>query len=159
LNESLNDKLRAIDADLDIHTSTSERLGKRYDNFGKFLNLVAFIALLLGCVGIASAVHIYIKEKLRPIAILKCMGATKKQTFLIYLIQIGFVGLLSGIIGTCIGVLLQQLFPMILQDLLPVEVQISLVPTAIFSGILLGVLMSILFALHPLIGTIYTSPL
>jgi putative ABC transport system permease protein len=159
LNEALNDKLRAIDADLDIHTSTSERLGRRYENFGKFLNLVAFIALLLGCMGIASAVYIYIKEKLRPIAILKCLGATKKQTFLIYLLQIGFVGLLSGFIGTLVGVMLQQVFPIILQDLLPVEVQISLVPRAILSSILLGILMSILFALYPLIGTIYTSPL
>src|SRR5690606_26385593 len=122
LNETLNDKLRSIDADLDIHTSTSERLGNRYDNFGKFLNLVAFIALLLGCVGIASAVHIYIKEKLRAIAILKCLGASKKQTFLIYLLQIGFVGLVSGIIGTLVGLVLQQVFPMILQGLLPVEV-------------------------------------
>src|SRR5690606_2493520 len=88
LNEAIGDRLDAEDADLDIHTTTSERLGRRYDNFGKFLNLVAFIALLLGCVGIASAVHIYIKEKLRSVAILKCLGATKKQTFLVYLLQI-----------------------------------------------------------------------
>ncbi|WP_232731971.1 ABC transporter permease [Confluentibacter lentus] len=159
LNEALSEKLHAIDADLDIHTSTSERLGRRYDNFGKFLNLVAFIALLLGCVGIASAVHIYIKEKLRSIAILKCLGATKKQTFLIYLLQIGFVGLVSGFIGALVGLFLQQLFPLILEGLLPVEVEITLVPTAIYSGILLGVFMSVLFALYPLIGTIYTSPL
>jgi putative ABC transport system permease protein len=159
LNEALNDRLRAIDADLDIHTTTSERLGKRYDNFGKFLNLVAFVALLLGCIGIASAVHIYIKEKIRPIAILKCLGATHKQTFSMYLIQIGFVGLVSGCLGTIIGLLLQQLFPVILQDLLPVEVEIMLVPSAIVSGLLLGVFMSVLFALYPLIGTIYASPL
>jgi putative ABC transport system permease protein len=144
---------------LDVHTTTSERLGRRYDNFGKFLNLVAFIALLLGCVGIASAVHIYIKEKLRSVAILKCIGATKKQSFLIYLIQIAFVGLLSGVLGTLIGVALQHVFPVFFQELLPVEVQITLVPKTIFTGILLGVFMSVLFALYPLIGTIYISPL
>ena len=159
LNEAIGDRLDAEDADLDIHTTTSERLGRRYDNFGKFLNLVAFIALLLGCVGIASAVHIYIKEKLRSVAILKCLGATKKQTFLVYLLQIGFVGLVSGVIGTFIGLFLQQLFPLILEGLLPVEVEISLVPSAIYSGILLGIFMSVLFALYPLIGTIYISPL
>src|SRR5690606_32172497 len=115
-------------------------------------------ALLLGCVGIASAVHIYIKEKLRSVAILKCLGATKKQTFLVYLLQIGFVGLVSGVIGTFIGLFLQQLFPLILEGLLPVEVEISLVPSAIYSGILLGIFMSVLFALYPLIGTIYISP-
>ena len=99
-DEKLDPILDANDADLDTHTSTSERLGRRYENFGKFLNLVAFIALLLGCVGIASAIHIYIKEKLRSIAVLKCLGATKKQTFSIYLIQIAIMGLIGGIAGT-----------------------------------------------------------
>jgi putative ABC transport system permease protein len=159
LDKAIDRRLDVEDADLDIHTTTSQRLGRRYENFGKFLNLVAFIALLLGCVGIASAVHIYIKEKLRSVAILKCLGATKKQTFLIYLIQIAFIGLLSGIIGTLLGLVLQQLFPYLLQDLLPINVQITLVPKTIYAGILLGIFMSVLFALYPLIGTIYTSPL
>lgn len=159
LDDAIAKKLDIEDADLDIHTSTSARLGRRYDNFGKFLNLVAFIALLLGCVGIASAVNIYIKEKLRSVAILKCLGASKKQTFLIYLIQIAFIGLLGGILGTLAGVFLQELFPLILDGLLPIDVEISLAPQAIFMGILLGIFMSVLFALYPLIGTIYISPL
>ena len=158
-DEKLDPILDANDADLDTHTSTSERLGRRYENFGKFLNLVAFIALLLGCVGIASAIHIYIKEKLRSIAVLKCLGATKKQTFSIYLIQIAIIGLIGGIAGTLLGLILQQLFPLILQDILPVDVEISFDLRVIFMGILLGVLMSVLFALYPLIGTLYVSPL
>src|SRR5690606_4926887 len=111
LDKTLAPVLDNLEADLDTHTSTSERLGRRYDNFGKFLNLVAFIALLLGCVGIASAINIYIKGKLRAVAVLKCIGATKKQTFLIYLIQIAVMGLLGGILGTIAGLFLQQLFP------------------------------------------------
>jgi len=155
----INPILDANDADLDTHTSTSERMGRRYENFGKFLNLVAFIALLLGCVGIASAIHIYIKEKLRSVAVLKCLGASKKQTFLIYLIQIAIIGLIGGITGTILGLGLQQLFPLILQDILPVNVEISFKPRTIAMGILLGVLMSILFALYPLMKTLYVSPL
>lgn len=159
LDNVLDDKLDAEDADLDIHTSTSRRLGRRYDNFAKFINLVAFIALLLGCIGIASAVHIYIKEKLRAVAILKCIGASKKQTFLIYLIQIIVIGIVGGILGTLLGIILQQLFPVILEGLLPVDVEITLAPQAIIMGVLLGIFMSVLFALHPLIGTIFISPL
>ena len=159
LDESLDPILDAEDADLDTHTSTSDRLGRRYENFGKFLNLVAFIALLLGCVGIASAIHIYIKEKLRAVAVLKCLGASKKQTFLIYLIQVAFMGLIGGIIGTALGLVLQQLFPWLLEGLLPVDVQINFSLPVIFMGILLGILMSVLFALYPLIGTLYISPL
>jgi len=158
-DENLDPILDANEADLDTHTSTSERLGRRYENFGKFLNLVAFIALLLGCVGIASAIHIYIKEKLNAIAVLKCLGATKKQTFSIYLIQIAMIGLIGGVLGTAMGLVLQQLFPLFLQDILPVDVEISFDITIIFMGLLLGVLMSVLFALYPLIGTLYVSPL
>ncbi len=159
LDKNLGPQLDTQDADLDTHTSTSQRLGRRYDNFGKFLNLVAFIALLLGCVGIASAINIYIKGKLRAVAILKCIGATKKQTFLIYLIQIAVMGLLGGIAGTALGLILQQLFPLFLGDLLPVDVQMSFSPQVIIMGLLLGIFMSVLFALYPLMGTLYISPL
>ncbi|MDT0677530.1 ABC transporter permease [Autumnicola musiva] len=159
LDEDLDPKLDKEDADLDTHLSTSQRMGRRYENFGKFLNLVAFIALLLGCVGIASAIHIYIKEKLRAVAVLKCLGASKIQTFLIYLIQIAAIGFLGGIIGTVAGLLLQQVFPLLLGEFLPVDVQISFAPQAIAMGLLLGVSMSILFALYPLMSTLYVSPL
>lgn len=161
--EQLNKKLGTVidlqDADLETHISTSERLGSRYDNFGKFLNLVAFIALLLGCVGIASAIHIYIKEKLRAVAVLKCLGATKKQTFLIYLLQIAGIGFLGGLIGTVLGLLLQQLFPLFLGDLLPVDVEMNFSLQVIIMGLLLGIFMSVLFALYPLMNTLYVSPL
>ena len=118
--EAFEDKigpmLDLVDADLDTHTSTSQRLGRRYENIGKFLNLTAFIALILGCIGIASSVQIYVKEKLASIAILKCLGASRKQSFLIYLIQIAGIGITGGLIGLLIGVGLQVLFPYILQE-------------------------------------------
>lgn len=159
LEQKLDPVLDANDADLDTHTSTSERLGRRYENFARFLNLVAFIALLLGCVGIASAIHIYIKGKLKSVAVLKCLGASRRQTFLIFLIQIAVMGLLGGIAGTAIGLLLQGLFPMVLGDFLPLDVTITYSLQAVLMGLLLGVCMSVLFALYPLIGTLYVSPL
>ncbi len=123
LAKQLDAILDAENADLDTHESTGRQLGRRYDNFGKFLNLVAFIALLLGCVGIASSVHIYIKEKLASVAVLKCLGASRKQSFLIFLIQIAGMGLVGGVIGTVLGLLLQQAFPVLLQEFLPIELR------------------------------------
>lgn len=159
LDKTIDPILDDEEADLDTHTSTSERLGRRYENFGRFLNLVAFIALLLGCVGIASAIFIYIKEKLKSVAVLKCLGASKRQTFLIFLIQVAFIGLIGGVSGTALGLLLQQLFPYLLEGLLPVDVQISYSAPVIVMGVVLGVFMSVLFALYPLISTLYISPL
>lgn len=159
LEDKLEPQLDLENADLDTHTSTTERLGKRYDNVGKFLNLAAFIALLLGCIGIASSVHIYIKEKLSAIAILKCMGASRLQSFLIFLIQIAGIGIVGGCFGSLIGIGLQELFPYLLKDFLPFEVEITISAQPILIGVFLGLFMSVLFALLPLLRTWYVSPL
>ena len=159
LDKVLDPMLDEENADLDTHTSTSQRLGQRYVNVSKFLNLAAFIALLLGCVGIASSVNIYIKEKLKAVAVLKCMGATRRQSFLIFLIQISGIGILGGFIGSAIGVVLQELFPYILKEFLPFDVEVSITMQPLIMGVLLGFLMSVLFALLPLVRTWYVSPL
>jgi len=159
LQDKLEPALDLENADLDTHTSTTRRLGRRYDNVGKFLNLAAFIAMLLGCIGIASSVHIYIKEKLSAIAILKCMGASRLQSFLVFLIQIAGIGIIGGLIGSLLGVGIQQLFPYLLKEFLPITLDITITPQPVFIGVLLGLLMSILFALLPLLRTWYVSPL
>lgn len=159
LEEKIKPKLQSEHTTLNTHTSSTERLGKRYDNVGKFLNLAAFIALLLGCIGIASSVHIYIKEKLRAIAVLKCMGASRLQSFLIFLIQIAGIGIVGGIIGSMIGVAIQRVFPYLLKDFLPFALDINISAQPIIIGVFLGLFMSVLFALLPLLRTWYVSPL
>ena len=159
LDEKLQPLLDVENANLNTHLSATENLGKRYDNVGKFLNLAAFIALLLGCIGIASSVHIYIKEKLRAIAVLKCMGASRLQSFLIFLIQIAGIGIVGGLIGSLIGVGVQELFPYLLKDFLPFTLEITITAQPILIGVFLGLFMSVLFALLPLLRTWYVSPL
>ncbi|MGI9530902.1 ABC transporter permease [Lutimonas sp.] len=159
LHEKLDPVLDAEEADMDTHIDSSQQLGQRYQNFGVFLNLVAFIALLLGCVGIASSVNIYVKEKLRSVAVLKCLGATRKQSFLIFLIQIMGMGFFGGLLGSLLGIFLQELFPYILSDMLPFAIETTIYPASVIVGIVLGVFMSMLFALIPLLSTWFVSPL
>ncbi|NVN19484.1 FtsX-like permease family protein [Muricauda sp. HICW] len=159
LSEKVEPVLDAEEADLDTHLSEARRLGRRYENFGKFLNLVGFIALLLGCVGIASGMGIYVQMKIKSIAVLKCLGASKKQSYLIFFVQIACMGIIGGLLGTLIGYGLQQLFPVLLGDLIPVEVEITLSLQSIVLGLSLGLAMSVLFALYPLMKTLYVSPL
>ena len=55
--------LREAGISADTVEERKEDTGRTFGNLTSFLNLVAFVALLLGCVGVASAVHIYVKEK------------------------------------------------------------------------------------------------
>lgn len=159
LYDRLDPVLDDEDADMDLHTDTSERLGRRFDNVGRFLKLVAFIALLLGCLGIASSVHIYMKEKKAFIAILKCIGASGRQAFQIFLIQIAGIGLLGGVLGAVLGLLLQQVFPGLVGDFLPVELAWKTHWGPVLLGVGLGLMMSVLFGLLPLLGSWMVSPL
>jgi len=67
--------------------------------------------------------------------------------------------LIGGVLGSAIGIGLQYAFPYILQGFLPFDVQISITAQPLIMGITLGILMSVLFALLPLLGTWYVSPL
>lgn len=147
------------DLDQDTIKSKKESTGKSFSDVTKFLSLVGFIALLLGCIGVASAVHIYVKEKMQSIAILRCMGLSSKQAFLIFLIQITIIGFIGAVAGAALGSIIQQVLPIVFKDFLPLELQVTISWKAIGQGILLGVIISILFSLLPLISIRKVSPL
>src|SRR6476661_5122530 len=117
-----------------------------------FLSLIGFIALLLGCIGVASAIHIYVREKINTIAVLRCLGTKASQAFTIYLVQIASIGLIGSILGAFLGTIVQQFLPVVLKDFLPIKVSPSISWSAIAQGIILGVCISILFALLPLVS-------
>jgi putative ABC transport system permease protein len=145
--------------DIDTVETRKEGVGRTFDNLTGFLNLVAFIALLLGCVGVASAVQVYIKEKIPSVAVLRCLGLKGYQAFLIYLVQIAALGLLGATAGAIIGTLIQFVLPQVLADFLPLELSLSISWKAIAQGIVTGLVISVLFALFPLLSIRNISPL
>lgn len=145
--------------DHDTVAMRKKQTSRQFDDLSQFLTLVGFIALLLGCIGIASSINIYVREKISGIAVLRCLGATASQTFLIFLIQITAIGLLGAVTGAALGTLAQQLLPLVLKDLLPVTVSTSLSWMAIAKGLAMGVLISFLFGLLPLLSIRRISPL
>ena len=136
-----------------------ENTGRSFGDLTKFLSLVGFIALLLGCVGVASAIHIYIREKIASIAIMRCLGVKASEAFLIYLIQIAGIGIIGSVTGAALGSAIQQLLPAVMKDILPMTISTAISWLAIGQGILLGIIISILFALLPLISIRNISPL
>lgn len=130
-----------------------------FENMSIFLNLAAFIALLLGSIGVAGAVHIYLKEKNQSVAILRCLGVKSKQAFYIYLYQVLLMGLIGSVAGTFIGLGLQYYLPQLLGEVLPFSFEPKIFWIVIVEGILLGIIIAVLFALLPLIRLGKISPL
>lgn len=145
--------------DAETVASKKEDTGRSFRDVNRFLSLSGFIALLLGCIGVGSSVQVYIREKLAAIATLRCLGVKSSEAFLIYLIQIKIIGLVGAIAGALLGTVIQFLLPAVLKDFIPVEISVQISWWAIGQGILLGVIISILFALPSLLSVRHISPL
>ena len=158
-DEELKPTLEKYEVRFDDVEERKQELGDAYSDLTGFLNLTAFIALLLGCLGVASSVQVYIKSKVQTVAILRCMGASSYQTIWIYLIQIVFMGLIGSVLGVALGVSLQYLLPQVFADFLPFQLEMSISFISIIGGLALGLITALLFALIPLLSIRMVSPL
>lgn len=145
-------RARTVADDRDNLTNALTRLGR-------YLGLVALVALLLGGLGTASAVHVLIMQRMQGIAVLRCLGATSRQVLLAYLLQALFLGFVGAVLGAAIGVGIQQLMPALFRDLLPVDVQLFISVPAIGLGIALGCWTALIFAWLPLLAIRDVPPL
>jgi len=134
-------------------------LGRSLENAYDYLNLVAFIALLLGSIGVASSVHVYIKQKVNTLAVLRCLGARNSSTFAIYLIQTSTLGLVGAIGGVLLGLAVQYVLPRLMQDFIPVTIPFSISWTSLAQAMVTGFGIALLFSLLPLLGLRRVSPL
>ncbi|WP_215226661.1 ABC transporter permease [Echinicola shivajiensis] len=137
--------------DADTVEDKKRSTGRSFANLSDFLSFVAFVALLLGCVGVASAVNVFVKEKLASVAVLRCLGVSSMDTFLIYLTQIKLMGLVGSLLGALLGSLIQFILPQVFSDFLPVDVTVSVSWRAVAFGIITGLFISVLFAFLPLL--------
>lgn len=134
-------------------------LGRALDNLYSFLSLIGFIALLLGGIGIASAIHVHVLRRIDTVATLRCLGCPSSKAFGIYLIQGICLGGFGALLGTGLGVLIQQGAPAFFKDQLPFEVDLALSPQAILTSVGIGFLLCVSFALLPLLQVRRVSPL
>lgn len=125
----------------------------------RFLGIVGLVALLLGGIGVASAIHAYVSEKIDTVAILRCLGATTAQVVTIYAATAAAMGLLGALGGVMLGVITQFALPGVLGDFMPVDVRPTLAPPALVAGLVTGVWVALIFALRPLLAIRHVSPL
>jgi len=136
-----------------------EEVGEAILYLSNFLNLIGFIALLLGGIGVASSIFVYIRQKINTVAVLRCVGVSSNQALLIYLIQAASMGLIGSIMGAALGSLIQLYLPVLIQEFLPVDINLFISWSSIAIGVGTGLVISVLFALFPLLAVKKISPL
>ena len=136
-----------------------ESLNDTLGRLGRYLRLVALIAVLLGGLGVASAVHVFIKRKIETVAVLRCLGATGGTVLAVYVVQAAALGLLGSALGVAIGLGVQAVLPVVMAGLLPVEVRFAPSWPAAGGGLAVGLWVAAAFALLPLLPVRHVSPL
>jgi putative ABC transport system permease protein len=163
MTEDVVAALRPISRENRVRFDTVEERKEDFDeiveNLSRFLGLIAFIALLLGGLGVASAIYVYIKRKSQMVATLRCIGMPSEKILASIAIQIAALGLTGSIAGTAIGLVIQSYLPSLFTDFLPFEIVQVISIQAIGLGLFTGVLISVAFSLLPLAGISSVSPM
>jgi len=128
-------------------------------NLDAFFRLVGFVALFLGAIGVASVVNVYIRQKIATVAVLRCLGASARQSFAIYLVQGTALGGFGAVLGAIVGIAGQAALPTLLKDVVPFHLEFFISWTAVANGMASGFVICMLFTLLPLLAVRRVPPL
>jgi putative ABC transport system permease protein len=104
---------------------------------------IGAIALIVGGVGIVNVMMLTVTERVKEIGVMKAVGATKQDIQLIFMLESGLLGFVSGLIGVIIGagiaLLISSLgnFPMAVRW------------TSLATGLVFGVLTTTIAGVYP----------
>jgi putative ABC transport system permease protein len=94
----------------------------------------------------------YIIGKTATIATLKCLGASSRLVFAVYLIEILTLALLGIAVALLVGSLAPIVVAPALASVLPVSIRVAIYPAPLALAALFGVLTTLVFSLWPLAG-------
>jgi putative ABC transport system permease protein len=123
-----------------------------------YLRLAGLTGLFVGGVGVAAGVQAFVRRKLVTVAILKCLGAGSRAIVAAYVLQALVLGGLGSLGGLVLAALVTRLLAPVLASLLPFELGLGLAPGAVATGLLVGLLTTLLCALWPLLGARRVPP-
>lgn len=109
--EKVMRKQRNIDiGDEDFRVQTPDQMLENVNQilFGIqiFILIIASISILVGSIGIVNTMLTSVLERKRDIGIMKSIGATNYDIFMLFFIESGILGFVGGLIGVTLGTLI-----------------------------------------------------
>jgi putative ABC transport system permease protein len=135
------------------------RMSQNLTRAENYLSLVGLVVLILGGIGVSSVTRVFVQQKIRSIAILKCVGSTSRQVLAAYLTQVLLLGVAGSALGVLIAAIVLLVLPMFVGDLATLlNVHYGLTPGAVLQGMAVGLLVSVLFSVVPLLEVRNVKP-
>lgn len=153
-------RMRELRLNEDTVGERKRELGRAMENVNAFLSLTGLVALLLGAIGAAAAMHALVRRKLAVVATLRCLGAGAGLGLGVFLLQGFAVGVFGSGLGALAGAGVQAALVALVRDFLPVEAGefgVRWLEVARAAGI--GVVLTTLCTLVPLLAVRRVSPL
>jgi putative ABC transport system permease protein len=155
----MREKFPQLRLSFDTVAERKRSLGQAISHLDAFLSLVGFVALILGGIGVASALHAYIREKIATVAVLRCLGSSAGQSFAVYLVQGLALGLAGACVGGALGVAVQTALPALVRGVLTFSINFFISWPALLRGTGAGVVICLLFSVLPLLTVRRVPPL
>ncbi|MGA2806903.1 MAG: FtsX-like permease family protein [Terracidiphilus sp.] len=133
-------------------------LSNGLDNATAILSLICLVAMVLGAIGVAMAMHAHLEQRMDMLAILKAVGAGSADLLRIFLLQTLGLGLAGGLLGVTAGVAVMALLPAVFGNLLPVHATLEFPWRSVAAGLGTGLLTTLLFCLPPLLDVRAVRP-
>ncbi len=137
--------------------AAAPQVARNIDRFSQFLAIVGLTALIVGGVGIANAVRVFIEARQPTFAILKAVGASGRAVFGLALIETLVIATIGIVIGVAVGLTVPYIVAYLGRDLLPIPLDPSPRLRDIGLGVLYGYMTTLAFALWPL-GRAHDTP-
>ncbi len=128
------------------------------DNATAILSMICLVAMVLGAIGVAMAMHAHLEQRMDMLAILKAVGAGSSDLLRIFLLQTLALGLAGGLLGVAAGVGVMAALPAVFGKLLPVQAHLDFPWTSVAAGLGTGLLTTLLFCLPPLLDVRAVRP-
>ncbi len=130
---------------------SQDRISESLTQVEDYLSLIGLIILVLGGIGISSVTRVFVQQKMKTIAILKCLGGRNARVLGAYMAQILTLGLLGSLMGLLFARVVTTLLPKLFASSIPFDVEFGLTWQAALQGLGVGMLISLLFSLVPLL--------
>lgn len=139
------------DAQVMDYREGNQALTDGLDHATALLSLICLVAMVLGAIGVAMAMHAHLEQRMDVLAILKAMGAGSSDLLRIFLLQTLGLGLAGGLLGVAAGLGVMGILPAVFGNLLPVHTVLAFPWRSIGAGLGTGLLTTLLFCLPPLL--------